>query len=49
MKDLQINVNEPIPIMCDNTNAINISNNPIMHSRTKYIAIWYHFLKEKVI
>ena len=34
--------------MCDNTSAINISKNSVMHSRTKHIAIQYHFLKEKV-
>jgi len=34
--------------MCDNTSAINISKNPVMHSRTKHIVIRYHFLKEKV-
>jgi len=34
--------------MCDNSSAINISNNLVMHSRTKHIAIQYHFLKEKV-
>jgi hypothetical protein len=26
-----------IPIRCDNTSAINISKNPILHSRTKHI------------
>jgi len=35
--------------MCDNTSAINISNNPIMHSKTKHIPIKYHFLREKVL
>lgn len=34
--------------MCDNSSAINISKNPIMHSRTKHIEIKYHFLREKV-
>ncbi|XP_050890265.1 secreted RxLR effector protein 161-like [Lathyrus oleraceus] len=27
------------PLRCDNTNAINITKNPIMHSRTKHINI----------
>lgn len=35
--------------MCDNTSAINISKNLVMHSRTKHITIQYHFLKEKVV
>ncbi|GKE62834.1 hypothetical protein Tco_1513201 [Tanacetum coccineum] len=34
---------EKVPIFCDNTSAITISNNPILHSRTKHIVeskIW---------
>ena len=48
IKDLGIQITEPISVMCDNTSTINISKNPIMHVRTKHIAIRYHFLKEKV-
>nr|GEV26573.1 hypothetical protein [Tanacetum cinerariifolium] len=32
-----------VPIFCNNTNAIAISNNPVLHSRTKHIHIRYHF------
>jgi len=49
MKDLGIQITEPISIMCDNTSVINISKKSIIHSRTKHIAIQYHFLKEKVV
>jgi hypothetical protein len=38
-----------IPIFCDNTSAIAISNNPVQHSRTKHIDIRYHFLREHVM
>ena len=31
LKDLQVQFGEPIPIFCDNTSAINISKNPVMH------------------
>jgi len=48
MKDLGIHIIEPTSFMCDNISAINISKNLIMHSRTKHIAIRYHFLKDKV-
>lgn len=48
LKDIQIEFLDPIPIMCDNSSAINISKNPVMHSRTKNIAIKYHFFREKV-
>lgn len=37
-----------IPIMCDNTSAIAITNNPVDHSRTKHIDIRYHFIREHV-
>ncbi|GJY49058.1 retrovirus-related pol polyprotein from transposon TNT 1-94 [Tanacetum coccineum] len=37
-----------IPIYCDSKSAIAISCNPVQHTRTKYIAIRYHFIKEHV-
>ena len=46
--DLEVKYIEPIPINCDNTSAISVSKNPVLHSKTKHIPIKYHFLKEKV-
>ncbi|GJU57641.1 hypothetical protein Tco_1235407 [Tanacetum coccineum] len=40
---------EKIPIFCDNTNAIAISNNPVLHSRTKHIDIKYHFIRDHIL
>nr|GFA62757.1 copia protein [Tanacetum cinerariifolium] len=37
-----------IPIHCDSKSAIAISCNPVQHSRTKHIAVHYHFIKEHV-
>ena len=37
-----------IPIKCDNTSAINLSNNPIQHSRIKNINISHYFLRDLV-
>ena len=37
-----------ILIKCDNTSAINFSKNPILHSRTKYIDIRHHFLRDYI-
>nr|CAN66523.1 hypothetical protein VITISV_014781 [Vitis vinifera] len=37
---------EHVPIKCDNTSAINISKNPVQHSRTKHIEIRHHFLRD---
>ncbi|KAJ9547782.1 hypothetical protein OSB04_020325 [Centaurea solstitialis] len=38
-----------IPIFCDNTSAIAIANNPVLHSKTKHIEIRYHFIKDHVM
>ena len=48
LEDIQVKYDEPIPILCDNTSAINISKNPVMHSKTKHIPIKFHFLREQV-
>ncbi|GJY88049.1 retrovirus-related pol polyprotein from transposon TNT 1-94 [Tanacetum coccineum] len=38
-----------VPIFCDNTSAISISNNPVLHSRTKHIDIRYHFIRDHIL
>jgi hypothetical protein len=48
LTDIQVEYDEPIPIYCDNTSAIIISKNPVMHSKMKHIPIKYHFLREQV-
>ena len=40
---------EKIPIFCDNTSAIAITENPVQHSRIKHIEIRYHFIREHVM
>ncbi|GJY19256.1 retrovirus-related pol polyprotein from transposon TNT 1-94 [Tanacetum coccineum] len=40
---------EKVPIFCDNTSAIAISNNPVLHSRTKHIDIRYHFIRDHIL
>jgi hypothetical protein len=47
LKDIQVEYDDPIIIYCDNTSAISISKNPMMHSKTKNIPINYHFLREQ--
>ncbi|GJS49015.1 retrovirus-related pol polyprotein from transposon TNT 1-94 [Tanacetum coccineum] len=37
-----------VPIFYDNTSAISISNNPVLHSRTKHIDIRYHFIRDHI-
>ncbi|GJT52763.1 hypothetical protein Tco_0978920 [Tanacetum coccineum] len=45
--DYDIKIND-IPILCDNKGAIDLSKNPVLHSRTKHIEIRHHFLRDSV-
>ncbi|GJY66908.1 retrovirus-related pol polyprotein from transposon TNT 1-94 [Tanacetum coccineum] len=38
-----------VPIFCDNTSAIAIFNNLVLHSRTKHIDIRYHFIRDHIL
>ena len=38
----------PMIIYYDNTSPINISKNPVSHTKTKHVNIKYHYLKELV-
>ncbi|GKC24226.1 retrovirus-related pol polyprotein from transposon TNT 1-94, partial [Tanacetum coccineum] len=40
---------DKVPIFCDNTSAISISNNPVLHSKTKHIDIRYHFIRDHIL
>ena len=48
LQDIQVKYDDPIPILYDNTSAINISKNTTMHAKTKHIPINFHFLWEQV-
>jgi hypothetical protein len=37
-----------VPLLCDNKSAICMAENPIEHSHTKHIYIWYHFLRDNL-
>ena len=39
---------DTICVFCDNTNAINLSKNPVQHSKSKHIEIRYHFIWDLV-
>ena len=41
-------ITELVTLYCDNTSAINISKNLVMHIKTKHIAIKYHYVRESV-
>lgn len=48
VKDIMIEFSEPIVVHCDKKSTINMSNNPVLHSKTKHISIKYQMLREKV-
>jgi hypothetical protein len=48
LADLKVTYTDPIPLHCDNTSAISLSKNPVLHSKSKHIPIKYHFLREQV-
>jgi hypothetical protein len=45
---LKVTYTDPIPLHCDNTSAISLSKNHVLHSKSKHIPIKYHFLIEQV-
>ena len=45
---MKIEIKDLVVIFCDNNSVINISKNRMMHTKTKHIAIKYHFLRELV-
>ena len=47
LKDYEIEQGK-MTLYCDNLSAINISKNPVQHSRTKHIDIRHHFIRDLV-
>ncbi|XP_075076856.1 secreted RxLR effector protein 161-like [Nicotiana tabacum] len=39
---------ECVPLLCDNTSALNMTNNLVQHKRTKHIDVRHHFLRDNV-
>jgi hypothetical protein len=33
-------------LLCDNTSAISVAKNPMLHSKTKHIGVCFHFLRD---
>lgn len=48
MKELQIIGNNLTLILCNNINAIKLTNISIVYAKTKYIDVKYHYVKNKV-
>ena len=47
LRDYAINMKK-VPLYCDSQSAIRICPNPLQHSKTKHIALRYHFIKDHV-
>jgi len=47
LSDFGLNLSK-IPLLCDNTSGINLTKNPVQHSRTKHIEIRHHFTRDHV-
>ena len=48
LKDMRINVDQPMKMYCDKNSARHIAQNPVFHERTKHIEVDCHFIREKV-
>ena len=48
LKEIRIDFLELVIIYYDNTSTVGMFKNLILHSKTKYISIKYHVLREKV-
>ena len=48
LKGIKEDMTKDMIIYCDNTSTINISKNLLMHTKTNYIAIKYHHLRELI-
>ena len=49
LHDLDVQVDGPVVIYCDNMSNIYLARNPVFHARTKHIEVHYHFVREKVL
>ena len=49
MADLDIQVDAPVKLLCDNLSSVLLAMNPVYHARTKHIEVHYHFIREMVL
>lgn len=48
LRELSIPIPTPLPLFCDNSSALQIAENPILHERTKHIALDCHLVRDNV-
>jgi len=47
VEDFRVKMSK-VPLLCDNTSAINLKKNHIQHSMTKHIEIRHHFIRDHI-
>lgn len=48
LRDLQVLLQHPPVLFCDNISALHLTVNPVFYARSKYIELDYHFDRERV-
>ena len=48
LEDIGFNQEKGTTLFCDNSSAIKLSRNPVLHGRSKHISVRYHFLRDLV-
>ncbi|CAL9029439.1 unnamed protein product [Prunus brigantina] len=48
LHELHFSLSTPVLLHCDNLSATYMAANPVFHSRTKHVAIDYHFIRERL-
>ena len=46
LKDMQVELSNPMTIYYDNLSSIHLAKNPVFHARTKHIEVHYRFVRE---
>ena len=49
LKELRVENENPVRVLCDSQAALSIVKNPVHHDRTKHVELDRHFISEKVI
>ena len=46
LEDFRLDLRSPLVILCDNQGPLTLTENPVLHPRSKHIAIQYHFTRK---
>ncbi|CAL1376415.1 unnamed protein product [Linum trigynum] len=46
--DMGVEIASPMDLFVDNTSAIRIAENPVLHDRTKHIEVHMHYVQDEV-